>query len=299
MAERVSQVTPETLVTGDPDTRVSQVTPESLVSGDVNARVSQVTPESLVSGDVHVRVSQVTPEGLVAGNVNVRVSQIVVEILLLNIEVFMPIVYPSLPGRGYSTHVKPKAFNMPTAVMDSGARIDLSLSDTPLLDFELTYNFLRGQGFQYGSLEFKTMFVFFMQLNGNAGRFLFPWEDDREVSSQLIATADGVGHTFPLVRTISAGGFSTTEPIGYVDLTLPFRVYDDGVEISNYTVITTQPVNQILDIGYTPTAGHEIRVDMSYFYYCNFPADSLDFEKFMYSLWNLKTVQFSSNRANT
>ena len=301
MAERVSQVTPEALVTGDPDARASQVTPEALVTGDPDARVSQLTPEALVAGVPDARVSQLTPEALVAGIVNQRVSQIVLEMLVLNIEVFMPIVYPDLPGLGYSAHWKPKAFHMPTATMENGARIDLGLSDSPLHDFELTYNFLRGQGFQRGSTEFRKMMGFFLYLNGNLGRFLFKNPDDNTVTRQLIGVTDGVTHVWQLVRTFGVEEYVGTEAVGYVDLTCPFNLYLDDVKQpkSSYSVLTTEPVNQEIDFAATPTAGQNIYVDMSYFYYCNFPEDQLDFEKFMNQLWTLKSVKFSSNRAGT
>lgn len=264
-------------------------------------RVSQIVPEGLVSGDPNVRVSQVIVEALVSGPVPLRVSQITVELLLLNIEVFMPIVYPDLPGLGYSVHWKPKAFNMPTAVMENGARIDLALSDCPLHDFELTYNFLRNQGFVVGSTEFRTMMGFWLALNGNFGRFLFRNPDDQSVTRQLIGTTDGMTHVWQLQRTFGIGEYSGTEPIGYVDLTAPFNLYlDDVLQSSDsYNVLQTEPVNQQVDFISTPTMGQNIYVDMSYFYYCNFPGDQMDFEKFMNQLWMLKSVQFSSNREGT
>jgi hypothetical protein len=301
MAERISQITLESLVTGEPNTRISQVTPENLVTGVPNTRISQITPEALSFGEPFVRLSQLTPEALVSGLSNVRISQIVLEMLVLNIEVFMPIVYPNLPGLGYSVHWKPKAFNLQTATMQTGARIDLGLTTCPLHDFELTYNFLRGQGFQRGSTEFRKMMGFFLYLNGNLGRFLFPNPDDRSVTRQLIGVTDGTSHVWQLVRTFGVEEYVGTEPVGYVDLTCPFNVYLDDVlqSKSSYSVLTTEPVNQQLDFGYTPTAGQNIYVDMSYFYYCNFPEDQLDFEKFMNNLWLIKSVKFSSNRAGT
>lgn len=284
MAERVSQIVAELFAAGVPITRISQIVAEIQGSDVPLTHVSQIIQEIFLA---------VAP--------STHVSQIIVEMLIPNIEVFMPLVYPTLPGLGYSVHWKPKAFNMPTTTMETGARLDLGWSDTPLDDFELTYDFLRDRGFSYGSTEFRTMMGFWRALNGNLGRFLFSNPYDNSVTRQLIGTTDGIGHTFQLVRTFGIGEYICTEPVGYVDVTSPFNVYlnDTLQPPSTYTVDTTSPVNQILDFSGTPAASQNVYVDMSYFYYCSFTEDTIDFENFMNRLWAIKKVQFSSNRANT
>lgn len=300
MAERVSQISPEALAAGDPDTRVSQISPEALAAGDPNARVSQLVPEALAAGDPNARVSQAVAEALAAGANNARISQIVLEALVPNIGVFMPIVYPTLPTLSYSVKWRPQFFNMPTQKMATGAELDLGVAAAPLHDFDLTYQVLRDRPAPSPN-EFRTMMGFFGAISGNLGRFLFKNPDDNAVQQQAIATTDGTAHQWTLQRTFGVGEYSWTEPVGYVDLTLPFNVYLDGVlqDHTAYTVDTTDPVNQLLDWGSTLGAGQKITADMSYFYYCKLPDDTLEFEQFMYRLWTLNKITLHSCRPNT
>lgn len=280
--------------------RDSQITPEALATGDPNARVSQVTPEGLVAGDPNARVSQLPLEALVAGSPNRRVSQFIVEALILNVGSFMPLYYPTLEALSFSVSWKPQFFNMKTQVMATGAQLDVGLSSTPLHDFDLTYEVLRNYSV-LGTNDFRTMIGFFGAMQGNLGRFLFVNPDDYGVTNQTIGTTDGVSHTWTLQRTFGQAEYSWTEPVGYVNTTLPFNVYLDGVlqDPASYSVVQSQPVNQILDFSGTPSAGKRISVDMSYAYYCKLPDEATSFEKFMAKLWTLKKITLHSNRMNT
>jgi hypothetical protein len=184
--------------------------------------------------------------------------------------------------------------------MTTGAQLDVGLADSPLHQFDLTYEVLRDQ-FNGSPPEFRIMGGFFGAISGNLGRFLFPWVDDRSVQKQIIATTDGTAHQWPLVRTFGEGDYSWTEPVGYVDLLQDFNVYFDDVlqDHSQYTVVQTVPGLQQLDWVSTPSAGKVITVDMSYYYYCKLADDNLSFEKFMRQLWALKKIKLQSCRAGT
>ena len=302
MADRISQIVPESLLTGTPKARISQIAPESLVTGTPKARISQIAVEVLISNTVvapaNARISQIVVESSVIAKAFARLCQIVVECLVPNIEVKMPSVYPTLPGLGYSVLWEPQFSNMPTAKSASGAELDLALAAAPLHMFTLTYNFLRDS---IGNTEFKTLMGFFLSLNGNVGRFLFKNPDDYKVKQQLIGTTDGTTHVWQLVRTFGDADNSGTEPVGYVDLTQPFNMYLNGVlqPADSYSVAQTAPVNQMLVFNGTPTTGKIITVDMNYFYYCKFSTPNLSFEKFMNQLWTIKKVELQSNRAGT
>jgi hypothetical protein len=187
---------------------------------------------------------------------------------------------------------------MPTQTTSTGADLDLGLAAAPLHDFELTYELLRDT-FAVGTSEFKTMLGFFGAMSGNLGRFLFKNPDDSSVAQQFIAITDGTTHLWTLNRTYGVGEYSWTEPVGYVDLTLPFNVYFGGVlqDPGSYSVQVTQPALQQIQFTSTPTTGQVITVDMSYFYYCKLSADTLTFEKFMNKLWLLKKATLHSCRA--
>ncbi len=213
-------------------------------------------------------------------------------------------IYPDgavLPGLGFNVKWSPLFFNMPTQTSATGADIDVGLADTPLHNFELTYEFLRDRGPDGAvTLEFKTMMGFFLQLGGTVGRFAFKNVDDHKVSKQLVGTGDGATTSFTLVRTFGAQGYFGTEPVGIVDQTQPFRVYVGNsptpLTSSQYTLNSTTPCEQTVTLSVAPTAGQPVQVDMSYFYYCKFRDNTYTFEKFMDRLWLLNKIDIHSCR---
>ena len=209
MADRVSQEVVEADVVGTPNARISQETVEAEVVATPAARVSQEVVEADVTATPAARLSQQVLEANVVATPSIRVSQIIVECLVPDIGVFMPLVYPTLPGLSYSVLWKPKFFNMPTQTTSTGADLDLGLAAAPLHDFELTYELLRDT-FATGTSEFRTMLGFFGAMSGNLGRFLFKNPDDNFVAQQFIATTDGTNHLWTLSRTYGVGEYSWT-----------------------------------------------------------------------------------------
>jgi hypothetical protein len=213
-------------------------------------------------------------------------------------------VYPDvtvLPGLGYNVKWSPKFYNMKTATTASGADIDVALAQYPLHDFELTYEFLRSWDPNVtASLEFRTMMGFHLMLGGSVGRFCFKNVDDYCVSQQLIGTGDGATTTFTLARTYGAQGYTQTEPVGLLNTSEAFNAYLNGsstpVNPSLYSLNSSNPCAQIITFATAPTNGYAVSVDMSYFYYCKFSENNLDFEKFMFNLWSLNKVQIHSCR---
>jgi hypothetical protein len=204
-------------------------------------------------------------------------------------------VFPTLPGLAYSVKWTPRFYNMATQTVASGADIDLALSAYPLHDFELQYEFLRDGN---GTVEFKTLMGFVLQIAGSSGRFLFLNPDDNAVTGQVIGTGDGVATTFTLARSFGAGGFAGVEPVGYVN-NVGLNVYDNGVLKTlgtHYTVSRTTPGAQTITFLVAPTSSHVITVDMGYWYYCKFPDNAQDFDKFMNGLWSLQKVLIHSCR---
>jgi len=281
--------------------RASQTVAEALAKADVaqtNARASQVVSEALAEADLaqtDARASQIVSEALGQSATTARATQIVVELLVWNYAVPTPPVYPQLPGLGYSVIWEPRFVNAPVQTHESGTEVRIGYGENPLHNFELVYNFLKDTP---GTIEFKTFFGFFLAVAGSLGGFCFPNPDDRSVERQDIATTDGSTNVWTLVRTFGAGGFTGTEPVGYVDITAPFNVYFDGVlQLGNtYEVIRTTPVSQQIRFFNTPGAGKKLSVDMSYFYYCRFADDKLTFEKFLHQLWTVSSVKLMSLR---
>jgi hypothetical protein len=303
MSARVSQEVVEAEIVGTPSARVSQIVVEAEVQGAPDARVSQQVLEAEITGEPDARASQLALEPLIVGLRQARISQLVIECLVPNVELLVPIVFPTLPGLGYSTHWKPNFFNAKTATSSSGADIDLSLADTPLHDFELTFNFLRDRaGWQGGglakSIEWRTLAGFVLQMQGTVGRCLFKWKDDCAVRSQSLGTTDGITRIWTLQRMLGAGGYGGMEPIGWLDQTEPFNLYLDGVwqDPSSYALLTSVGCQQQVDFNAAPAAGQEITCDMSYFYYCKLSENAQDFEKFMNHLWKVGKLTLHSCR---
>lgn len=279
--------------------RISQDVVEALGVGAPNARVAQGVAEALGTGAPKARLSQDLVEALGTGSTFARASQISIELLVRSVDVVMPPIYPTLPGQpAFSFLWTPEFFNL-SEKGPSGVDVDLGLASSGVHEFELTYQALRND-FGPSSVEFKTMMGFFLRLGGQSGRFLFPNPTDRSVTSQLIATTDGIASVFgPIVRTFGLGENTGTEAVGYVDPVAPFKLYLDGVlqDASSYTLIQTTPGDQKIKFYSTPTTGKVITVDMSYYYYCKFADDKVQFDQFMRELWGLKKIVIRSVRA--
>jgi hypothetical protein len=296
MAGRVSQEVIESSVSIPSAARVTQSIIEPYATFTPLARVSQVAGEVQVTGSPIPRVSQLVTEVQGLGSPVPRVTQAVVEVLIINLEVPVLPIYPTLKGLGFNVKWRPQFFNMPTQTTTSGADIDLGLADTPLHDFVLTYDVLPDR---FGDTDFKTLMGFFLMMRGTLGRFLFKNPDDNEVVGQSLTTTDGINSLFgPLQRTYGANGYTSTEPVGYVDVTQPFNLYANGVLQSpdTYSLVQTTPCDVQVKFNNTPTAGLVLTCDMSYFYYCKFAESASTFEKFMHQLWLVSQVNIHSCR---
>lgn len=303
MAGRASQLVVEVLRAAATNikARASQVVAEILGGGSAKARASQVSAEVLGSGSPKARASQLVGEVAAFGTPNARCSQVVVEFLVKNLKVPMLPIYPTLKGKGFSTHWRTKFANIGETAA-SLADIDLAIAQDPIHFFDLTYNFLR-DGFLWpkGPEEFKRMKGFSLRIGGSAGRFLFKNPDDNAVTSQFIATTDGTTNIWTLSRTFGLGEDSRTEPVGYVDNALPFYAYLNGVgqDHATWSLIQTVPGQQQIKFNSTPAAGQKLTVDMNYFYYCKFDADEDDFEKFVAGNWRIGKITLKSCKAGT
>lgn len=296
MVARVSQEVVETLDRGSGAARVSQESVQPQATFTPLARVSQVGAEVQLDATPLARVSQLTMESQGLGSPVGRVTQLVIEALIVNLEVPVLPIYPTLKGLGFNVKWKPQFFNMPTQTTTSGADIDLGLAETPLHDFSLTYDVLPDR---LGDLDFKTLMGFFLMMRGTLGRFLFLNPDDNSSTDEAVATTDGASSLFgPLQRTFGANGYVSREPVGYVDTTKPFNLYSDGVLIdpSSYTLVQTTPCDIQVKFSSTPAVGHVLTCDLSYFYYCKFPDNANTFEKFMHQLWLLSQINIHSCR---
>jgi hypothetical protein len=293
------------------DAVVTQLTLEVWTSTDdppTGLLCTQVEAEFFVSSDRNpwLQCTQVEAEYFATSDRNPwwRVTQQEVEVWLLTRELGLTYpIYPTLPGLGYSVFWKPEFANAPTAYAANKAEIDLALAETPVHEFTLTYDFLRDETaylLSPISNEFKRLFGFFLRLGANAGRFVFENPDDNATTQQeYVGETDGVEVRYgPIVRTFGVDDDVGVEPVGYVNLTQPVHVYLDGVEADpgTYEIDRTYPLNQKVHFFLAPSAGQDITIECSYYYYCKFAEDNQSFEKFMQRLWMVKQVTIRSNR---
>lgn len=212
-------------------------------------------------------------------------------------------VFPTLPGRSVDLKWSPKHFNLPPAITDTGAAITLGTADTPLDDFELVYSFLRDnvEASAYSATEFATMMGFWRSIGGSRGRFLFENPNDNAVTGQSVGTGDGTTTSFgPIMRTYGPAGYSSTEPVGQVNTNKTVKVYLNGVlQGSGYSIDTSAPVNSLLTFTAAPGAGVAITMDFSFYYYCRFSDENMDFNRFLVDFYSLGTVKFESCRGGT
>jgi hypothetical protein len=212
--------------------------------------------------------------------------------------------FPELPGLTYDVVRRPRWETDPAAHV-SGREVRVGYFQRPIYEWDLIYDGLRD--FPCGVIpsELKRLEGFFLRVGGRRDAFLYWDPDDNTVVGQAIGTTSGaVG--YGLVRTYGdpAYGASITEPVGWVNLDLPFNVYLDGVLQSPATYVVYQnsvpysaaPGQQVLVFTVNPGSGHAITVDMSYYFYARFGEDYIDFEKFAELFWLLRKVTLVSER---
>ncbi|HEY1615128.1 MAG TPA: DUF2460 domain-containing protein [Rhizomicrobium sp.] len=217
--------------------------------------------------------------------------------------------YPrNLPGLSYAKVRRPQ-HAVSVQSHQSGGEVRMSYWSEPLWQWDLTYELLRdGRRDGRDWDELRQIQGLFLACTGSLAGFQFHDDDDWRVFRQPVATTVSGVASYDLVRSIGANdpalGLFGTGHIGCVDTLQPFRLYVDGsttpVAISDpvfgFSVSTATPVKQQLMFNASPPAGHVLSVDMSYFHYVRFQANSLDFEKFMHQLWTLNKVTLQSLR---
>jgi hypothetical protein len=289
--------------------RDSQTVALSLAGASVPwVRDSQAEVECIVdTTEPWVRDSQAVVEPLVSSVVFVRDSQVCLEVLIVNKDLPMPAIYPTL-NLGYSV-IKRVIGNFGVGEATSGSEVRVNFWDHVLWEWDLTYEYLPDFAGTGGitSSDLRALMGFYASTGAGFSPFCFLDVDDCQVLGQPIGTGDGTTTTFTLVRTFGLPEYgTTTEPVGYVNTTGPvlngegpFNVYVNGA-LQNpetaYTVVQTTPVAQYVKFTTAPAASAEITVDMSYYFWVRFLDSKYDFEKFMNKLWLTKKITLHSLR---
>ena len=176
----------------------------------------------------------------------------------------------------------------------SGRELRVLDQINPIWNWTLTYSLLRdkwdarartGPGVGYD--ELRTLAGFFLQQQGTFQSFLFDDPTDNAITDQVLGIGDGSIRTLQLVR--SMGGFA--EPITAPSVVSAIRFNGVRQDSTSYTIETETGV---LTFVTPPLAGHVIAADFTYRFRVRFAEDSVEFENFMYQLWQLKQIKLQS-----
>lgn len=207
---------------------------------------------------------------------------------------------PILPTlNGFSVHKKPTYASM-SATTVSGREITVANQAFPLWEFELTYEVLREQtqnqiidANKAPHIELERISQFFLANSGQYGRFFYDDPTDNSRTGQMIGTGDGVTTVFRAYRTVGFGNFAFTEPVGGIRVATAF--YLDGIPQILSAWEVTEDLSSIRCInGLIPPPGVVASLDFSYYYFCRFIEDIMDFDQFYHNLWALRSFKFRS-----
>jgi uncharacterized protein (TIGR02217 family) len=197
-------------------------------------------------------------------------------------------LFPVFPGLTWSVTKSPKfATRIQTSI--SGREVRVVDQIYPIWTWQLIYSFLRdtndlshGVALGIGYDELRHLAGFFLRQQGSFQTFLYSDPTDSVILNQIIGIGDGITAAYQLVRTF--GGF--VEPI-----TQPFGI---TVFVNGVSAPFAAGNSGGIVLVSVPNPGDVITATFSYNFPVRFTTDMLDFENFMYQLWELKKLSFQS-----
>jgi uncharacterized protein (TIGR02217 family) len=195
------------------------------------------------------------------------------------------LVFPSLPGLEWNV-VRAPIFSTTKRASVSGRRFAFANYSFPRYKYTMSFSVLR-QGGSY--TELQQVVGLFNQCYGDFDTFLWTDPDDYTVTAQPFGSGDASTRSFQLVRTW--GGF--VEPV-YATNGAP-QIYLAGVL---KTVGTDYTISASGLVTFTVAPGSGVALTWSGQYYrrVNFSQSTLEFNKFLQNLWELKKLEFESWR---
>jgi uncharacterized protein (TIGR02217 family) len=211
-------------------------------------------------------------------------------------------IFPDLAGLAWTVTKTP---NFSTRTQRGTSGRELRLIDQPLAiwDFSLNYDFLRDQndtragagiGPGVGHNELRTLMGFYLSRQGSFATFLFDDPTDNTVvglgdATGVMGPGDGVSVSTSLLRQLLPGAGQYTEPVAATNTVT--AVYVNGVDPGGWTVDADTAV---VTFGSAPPAGATLSWDGTFYFRCRFALDQAEFSNFLYQLWSLKQLKFSS-----
>ena len=203
-------------------------------------------------------------------------------------------IFPVLPGLTFDI-VKQPRFSTKIQTAVSGKEYRAAFYNYPLYTFSFAYDLLRDTAaFQ----ELQKVMGFFNARKGCFDNFLFDDTTDDTAATQSFGTGDGVTANFQLARTYGNGSFNASDLVqNYNVITSVFNNASNiapGAGAGKYTVSNTGMVT----FGTAPAANATITWNGTFYYRCRFVSDTLDFNLFMASMWDLKKLDFIGSPQN-
>lgn len=195
-------------------------------------------------------------------------------------------IFPVLAGVTYPT-TKTPIWQTDVQISVSGKRTTLARQAYPRYAFELPYSFLRST---VTKLELQELMAFFNTVQGKANLFRYNDPTDYSVTAQAFGTGDGSTVDFQLVRTMLGTSNSWVDPVFYP---VTSAIYNNGVLVSSGDYDIT---NGLVTFDTAPTSGHALTWTGTFDWLCRLDNDSADFARFMESIWELKSIKFSSEK---
>jgi uncharacterized protein (TIGR02217 family) len=168
----------------------------------------------------------------------------------------------------------------------------------PLWKLSLSYAFLYDDSQHVdanGYSELQQLEGFFMARQGSFDSFLVDLAQltrkplDSTVSGQPIGTGDGSTTGFQLVRNVAGYLEAIQNPAGQ-----SATVYVSGVKKTQGTDYTI--ANGLVSFAVAPAASAAITADFQWLWRVRFAQDVLEFDNFLYQLWECKKVDLISVR---
>lgn len=187
-----------------------------------------------------------------------------------------PAIFPILPGQAFPV-TKTPVWSTQIAAAGSGRERRRKQWSYPKWRFKITHEVLRDTA---SFPELQRLWAFFNAKAGQFGEFSYFDAADSNVANQVFGTGDGIATTFQLMRTISAGAMTFSEPVRSVAGLPAIKI--NGVATNAFAL----GANGLITFASPPAAGAALSWSGQFMFLVRFEQDELEAEQMMQSLWS-------------
>jgi hypothetical protein len=180
-----------------------------------------------------------------------HISRFRLEALVINVEPFMPLIFPTLRGQGIEI-VKRQLWSTNVKEHVSGRHVAVGNWRDPMWEWDLTFpDYLPDTGWRGRTdSDLKVVVNFVNGVQGQLTPFLYRDKDDASVVGQFLGFGTGSNVTWPLVRTLGQPDprlitremetqtVPASAPYAVSATYAPLFVTDYGVKYGNYASLT-------------------------------------------------------------